>query len=155
MARVERAPAGDEFIEKVRATHHGVVISDSLNLPYKDAATHKLTLQSPALTSSGIIFGWLTLALALPTAFMLVRLFIVQHDCGHGSFFKSSKIADAVGTVLGFFFAFTAVRANLPKVWGGVLDAACLLPLISPPFTTAIAMMISFVGEGVPRTRRP
>jgi omega-6 fatty acid desaturase (delta-12 desaturase) len=45
---------------------------------------------------------WLTLALALPTAFMLVRLFIVQHDCGHGSFFKSSKIADAVGTVIGF-----------------------------------------------------
>jgi len=46
---------------------------------------------------------WLTLALAVPTAFMLVRLFIVQHDCGHGSFFKSTKIADAVGTVLGVF----------------------------------------------------
>ena len=44
---------------------------------------------------------WLTLALAIPTAFMLVRLFIVQHDCGHGSFFKSTKVADAVGTILG------------------------------------------------------
>jgi len=46
---------------------------------------------------------WLTLALAMPTAFMLVRLFIVQHDCGHGSFFKSSTIADIVGTILGVF----------------------------------------------------
>jgi acyl-lipid omega-6 desaturase (Delta-12 desaturase) len=46
---------------------------------------------------------WLTLALAIPTAFMLVRLFIIQHDCGHGSFFKSVKLADWVGTVLGVF----------------------------------------------------
>lgn len=44
---------------------------------------------------------WLTLALALPTAFMLVRLFIVQHDCGHGSYFKSTKLADLVGTLIG------------------------------------------------------
>jgi acyl-lipid omega-6 desaturase (Delta-12 desaturase) len=46
---------------------------------------------------------WLTLALAVPTAFMLVRLFIIQHDCGHGSFFRSSKFADLVGTVIGVF----------------------------------------------------
>ena len=30
---------------------------------------------------------WLTLLLAVPTAGLLVRLFIIQHDCGHGSFF--------------------------------------------------------------------
>ena len=29
---------------------------------------------------------WLTLLLALPTAGFLVRIFIIQHDCGHGSF---------------------------------------------------------------------
>lgn len=46
---------------------------------------------------------WLTLALAVPTSFMLVRLFIIQHDCGHGSFFRSSRAADIVGTVLGVF----------------------------------------------------
>ena len=46
---------------------------------------------------------WLTLLLAFPTAFMLVRLFIVQHDCGHGSFFKSARTSDAVGTILGVF----------------------------------------------------
>src|SRR5690606_958438 len=46
---------------------------------------------------------WLTLLLALPAAMMLVRLFMLQHDCGHGSFFKSQKVANLVGTVLGFF----------------------------------------------------
>src|SRR5688572_33106321 len=29
----------------------------------------------------------LTLALAVPTGALLVRVFIIQHDCGHGSFF--------------------------------------------------------------------
>ncbi len=44
---------------------------------------------------------WLTLLLAIPTAMMVVRLFMLQHDCGHGSFFKSSRAAEIVGTVLG------------------------------------------------------
>jgi fatty acid desaturase len=32
---------------------------------------------------------------------MLVRLFIFQHDCGHGSFFSSPRLNEAVGRVLG------------------------------------------------------
>lgn len=46
---------------------------------------------------------WLTLTLALPAALMLVRLFMLQHDCGHGSFFRSRKANDAIGSVLGVF----------------------------------------------------
>jgi omega-6 fatty acid desaturase (delta-12 desaturase) len=46
---------------------------------------------------------WLTLLLAVPTAFFLVRLFIIQHDCGHGAFFRSSRLADVVGSILGVF----------------------------------------------------
>lgn len=45
---------------------------------------------------------WLTLLLALPTAGLLMRTFIIQHDCGHGSFFKSTKANDWVGTFCGF-----------------------------------------------------
>ncbi|MFN2107891.1 MAG: fatty acid desaturase [Candidatus Promineifilaceae bacterium] len=45
----------------------------------------------------------LTLLIALPTAGMLVRIFIIQHDCGHGSFFTSRKANDRVGTVCGVF----------------------------------------------------
>jgi omega-6 fatty acid desaturase (delta-12 desaturase) len=43
----------------------------------------------------------LTLTLTVPTAFLLVRLFIFQHDCGHGAFFKSSRAANLVGACLG------------------------------------------------------
>ncbi len=40
---------------------------------------------------------WITLALALPTAGLIVRFFIIQHDCGHGSFFASKTANDTVG----------------------------------------------------------
>jgi omega-6 fatty acid desaturase (delta-12 desaturase) len=43
---------------------------------------------------------WLTLLLAIPAAGFLVRLFIIQHDCGHGSFFKSRAANDSVGRAL-------------------------------------------------------
>lgn len=39
----------------------------------------------------------ITLLIAVPTAGFLVRLFIIQHDCGHGSFFPSRKANDMVG----------------------------------------------------------
>lgn len=43
---------------------------------------------------------WLTLLLALPAAGLLVRLFIIQHDCGHSSFFRSRATNDLVGRCL-------------------------------------------------------
>jgi omega-6 fatty acid desaturase (delta-12 desaturase) len=46
---------------------------------------------------------WLTLLLSLPTAGFLMRLFIIQHDCGHGSFFGSRKANDWVGLVCSLF----------------------------------------------------
>lgn len=44
---------------------------------------------------------WLTLLLAPLAAAFLVRLFIIQHDCGHGSFLSSRRANDAIGTVIG------------------------------------------------------
>lgn len=44
---------------------------------------------------------WLTLALALPAAGFLVRIFIIQHDCGHGSFFNTRKVNDLLGSICG------------------------------------------------------
>jgi omega-6 fatty acid desaturase (delta-12 desaturase) len=43
---------------------------------------------------------WLTLLLAVPAAGLLVRLFIIQHDCGHGSFFGSRAANNYVGRAL-------------------------------------------------------
>jgi omega-6 fatty acid desaturase (delta-12 desaturase) len=40
---------------------------------------------------------WLTLALAVPTAGFIVRIFIIQHDCGHGSFYASRRANDRLG----------------------------------------------------------
>ncbi|MEO8480496.1 MAG: fatty acid desaturase [Gemmatimonadota bacterium] len=44
---------------------------------------------------------WLALAAAVPAAMMVVRLFMLQHDCGHGSFFRSTRVNAIVGSVLG------------------------------------------------------
>lgn len=44
---------------------------------------------------------FLTLILAVPTAGFLIRIFIIQHDCGHGSFFKSRQANDYLGSVCG------------------------------------------------------
>jgi omega-6 fatty acid desaturase (delta-12 desaturase) len=40
---------------------------------------------------------WLTLLLAVPTAGFLVRIFIIQHDCGHHSFFRNHRANDLLG----------------------------------------------------------
>lgn len=47
------------------------------------------------------ISPWLTLALAMLNGAFLVRIFIIQHDCGHGAFLKNRKAQDWVGRVLG------------------------------------------------------
>ena len=44
---------------------------------------------------------WLTLVIAIPAAGFLVRLFLIQHDCGHGAFFRRRTINDWLGRVLG------------------------------------------------------
>jgi omega-6 fatty acid desaturase (delta-12 desaturase) len=50
--------------------------------------------------SLSISYG-LVLLLAIPTAGFLMRIFIIQHDCGHGSFFRSSRVNEIVGTICG------------------------------------------------------
>jgi acyl-lipid omega-6 desaturase (Delta-12 desaturase) len=44
---------------------------------------------------------WLTLLLALPAAGLMMRIFIILHDCGHGSFFTSPRANHVVGTICG------------------------------------------------------
>jgi omega-6 fatty acid desaturase (delta-12 desaturase) len=46
---------------------------------------------------------WLTLLLAIPAAGFVLRLFLIQHDCGHLAFFKTRAANDWVGRVLGVF----------------------------------------------------
>lgn len=44
---------------------------------------------------------WLMLPLALLAAGFLARIFIIFHDCGHGSFFKSQRANNATGMIAG------------------------------------------------------
>ncbi len=54
------------------------------------------------LTLQSLTVGyWLTLLLALPTSLMVARLFMIQHDCGHGSFFRSPKANSMLGSIIG------------------------------------------------------
>jgi len=44
---------------------------------------------------------WIAVALSLANAAFVVRLFMIQHDCGHGSFFGSRPLNDWVGRAIG------------------------------------------------------
>ena len=44
---------------------------------------------------------WLCLLMAVPTAFFLMRLFMIQHDCGHGALFRHRAANDWVGRIIG------------------------------------------------------
>lgn len=49
-------------------------------------------------------FGiWPALLLALPAAGLVVRLFIIQHDCGHGAFFRPHLANQWVGRACSLF----------------------------------------------------
>ena len=79
---------------------------------FKKPLPHK-ALGQLLLTLSLFIAGWwamlksleisyaLTLVMAVPMAGLYIRLFIFQHDCGHGSFFKSRRWNDTLGSILG------------------------------------------------------
>jgi acyl-lipid omega-6 desaturase (Delta-12 desaturase) len=43
---------------------------------------------------------WATLLLAIPTGLLLVRFFIIQHDCGHGSYLPSRLANDTLGRIM-------------------------------------------------------
>ena len=45
--------------------------------------------------------AWASFLIAIPAAGFLVRLFMIQHDCGHGTFFAGRLANDWVGRVIG------------------------------------------------------
>ena len=45
--------------------------------------------------------AWASLFFAVPAAGFLVRLFMIQHDCGHGTFFAHRQVNDWIGRVIG------------------------------------------------------
>ncbi len=120
----------------------------------------------PALAAAVAVL-WLLLALFVvyPLAMLLARIFwdqgtftlaglatILTDRHQIRAFWNSLLLASLVGvlgTVLGFVFAFTATRGGLPRWLVTAIDGAVLLPLVSPPFTTAIGWIFSFGPRGL------
>jgi iron(III) transport system permease protein len=122
--------------------------------------------RDPAVAAA-VFSLWLLLALfvAYPLAMLLARsltdhgtlttagivgVLTERHQID--AFWNSLLLALLVGilgTVLGFLFAFTVTRGRLPPPLLTAIDASVLLPLVSPPFTTAIAMIFSFGPRGL------
>lgn len=71
------------------------------------AVTQMVTTLLPLATIFWLMYQSLalpyivTLLLAFPAAGLLVRTFIIMHDCGHGSFFKSRRANEIVGWITG------------------------------------------------------
>ena len=76
---------------------------------------------------------WLVVPLAVLAGGLLVRVFIIFHDCGHGSFFKSRGANDAVGFLTGIL-TFTPYyhwrweqpsTTATPAIWTSAAPAMC------------------------------
>lgn len=108
MAQAVSAPMSDEIVSKPRAKR---VWAKKL-AKYRQADDKRALLEL-ALTISlfvGLWFAtfftfklnpWLTPLAVLPTAGVLVRVFIIQHDCGHGAMFSTKRLNNWVGRILG------------------------------------------------------
>ncbi len=124
-------------------------------------------LRAEPVLAVAIALLWLLLALfvAYPIAMLLARVFVDKGQltfAGIGSvltdrhqvaaFWNSlllGTLVGVIGTVLGFVFAFTAARCRLSLLAIRLIDIAVLLPLVSPPFTTAIGYIFSFGPRGL------
>jgi len=56
-----------------------------------------------AMYASLSVSVWLTVGLGIIGSLLTVRLFIIQHDCGHGSFFRGRRANDWLGRAISVF----------------------------------------------------
>lgn len=68
------------------------------------------------------------------------------------AFLNSMVLAVAVslsGTLLGYFFALIVTRTRIPKFYKVLISMVTLLPLISPPFTSSMALTFALGPNGM------
>ncbi len=79
---------------------------------YRDADTRRSLFEivvtaGPLIAIWGLMWAalerdlWPCLLLLLPAAGFLMRLFMIQHDCGHGAFFPRRALNDWIGRIIG------------------------------------------------------
>jgi omega-6 fatty acid desaturase (delta-12 desaturase) len=82
------------------AVYHGPNLSRSI-LELVVTAIPLAALWTAAWVAAGFGLWWLAVLLAIPSAGFLVRLFMIQHDCGHRAYFKSAALNDWLGRIIG------------------------------------------------------
>ena len=111
------------------------------------------------LAWAGVHFGywWLALLLAIPAAGFLVRLFMIQHDCGHGSFFRQRAANDWVGRVIGVVtltpYDFWRQTHAIHHATSGHLERRGMGDVNS--LTVREYQLLSFFGASLPRLPTP
>jgi omega-6 fatty acid desaturase (delta-12 desaturase) len=70
--------------------------------PFRSIAQFSITLLAYVATMAAMYAAydvsiWLSMILVLPAAGLVVRIFIIQHDCGHGAYFRSQRANAIVG----------------------------------------------------------
>jgi len=72
--------------------------AESGKAAWQVASTFGLYIACTAAMYVSLHFSiWLTLLLAIPTGGLVVRIFILQHDCGHNSLFRSRRLNSIAG----------------------------------------------------------
>ncbi|SLN61309.1 fatty acid desaturase [Roseisalinus antarcticus] len=97
-------PAGGE----TRAARDWVVILSQYREPSGWRSSWELLVTAVPFVTLWALAWWslqvsylLAASLAVLNAAFLVRLFMIQHDCGHAAFFRNRRLSDWVGRVIG------------------------------------------------------
>ena len=136
--------------------------------PTAPHATRKVSVlkRDPALLPA-LIAIWISLAIFVlyPLFRLFLTTFVVEGQLSftnlavvleswydRQAFVNSIWLATAVsvaGTFLGYIYAFTVTRIPMPLWLKWFLGAVTTLPLISPPFTSSIALTLSLGPNGI------
>jgi acyl-lipid omega-6 desaturase (Delta-12 desaturase) len=103
--RTARAPDGPDGAET--RSHWRAIVARYQGSDVSRSITQMLTTLVPLAAVLYVMYRslalpyWVTLLLALPAGGLLVRTFIIMHDCSHGSFFPTRTANEIVGWCTG------------------------------------------------------
>ena len=92
---MSRSPSGSRLLQSLRNRAGGEPVGRS-SIPFGSYFVIWILMYLSLSVS-----WWLTVPLAILAGGLLIRVFIIFHDCGHGSFFKSRRANNFWGFVTG------------------------------------------------------
>ena len=103
-----RAPVPEADSDEVHPARHWVAVLAQYREPSPWRSSWELLATAGPFVALWALAWWsleVSHALAAPIAILnapfLVRLFMIQHDCGHAAYFKSRTLSDWIGRAIG------------------------------------------------------